>query len=65
LLHRGIGLKKVLFVSGSIGLGHVTRDMAVAHELRRLRPDMELYWLAGEPAAMMLRNAKEIRGGIS
>lgn len=58
-------MKKVLFVSGSIGLGHVTRDMAVAHELRRLRPYMELYWLASEPAPMMLRNAKEIRGGIS
>jgi UDP-N-acetylglucosamine:LPS N-acetylglucosamine transferase len=55
----GIGLKKVLFVSGSIGLGHVTRDMAIAGELRKLRPDIELHWMAGEQATMMLRNAGE------
>jgi len=55
----GIGLKKVLFVSGSIGLGHVTRDMAIVRELRKLRPDIELHWMAGEQATMMLRNAGE------
>jgi predicted glycosyltransferase len=34
--------KKILYVSGSIGLGHVTRDMAIAGELRRQRPEIEL-----------------------
>jgi len=32
----------VLFVSGSIGLGHATRDLAIAAELRRLWPGVEI-----------------------
>ncbi len=29
---------RVLYVSGSIGLGHVNRDLAVAGELRSMKP---------------------------
>jgi UDP:flavonoid glycosyltransferase YjiC (YdhE family) len=41
---------RVLFVSGAVGLGHATRDLAIARELRRLVPDLELVWLAGGAA---------------
>jgi len=48
----------VLFVSGSIGLGHVTRDLAIARELRALAP-MDITWLAGAPADRVLLDAGE------
>jgi UDP-N-acetylglucosamine:LPS N-acetylglucosamine transferase len=50
---------KVLYVSGSVGLGHITRDLAIARELRCRRPDIDIWWLAGEPAASVLRQAGE------
>ena len=40
LPERALVTHNVLFVSGSIGLGHVTRDLAIAAELRRQRPDV-------------------------
>jgi len=52
--------KKVLFVSGSIGLGHVTRDLSIAAELRRQNPNIELSWLAAPPASSVIKNAGEI-----
>ena len=42
--------KKILFISGSVGLGHVTRDLAIARAIRLQIPDVEIVWLAGEPA---------------
>ncbi len=33
--------KRVLFISGSIGLGHVRRDLAIANALRGLNPSIE------------------------
>jgi len=51
--------RNVLFVSGSIGLGHVTRDLAIAAALRARRPDIHLVWLAGHPAQQALRAAGE------
>ncbi len=53
-------VKKVLFISGSFGLGHVTRDLAIAEELRRLNPVLEISWLASPPASDMIKRA----GGI-
>jgi hypothetical protein len=50
---------RVLYVSGSLGLGHVNRDMAIVSELRRLRPGTEVLWLAGHPASQVLREAGE------
>lgn len=49
--------KKILYVSGSIGLGHVTRDLAIARQLRRQCPEIELSWLAGKPASSLLNEA--------
>ncbi|NLX47094.1 MAG: hypothetical protein GXY70_02820 [Euryarchaeota archaeon] len=50
---------KVLFISGSIGLGHVSRDLAIARALRRTRPDVKITWLADEPARTVIRDAGE------
>jgi predicted glycosyltransferase len=52
-------MQKVLYISGSIGLGHITRDMAIVNELRKLRPGIEVHWIAGEQATMMLKDAGE------
>lgn len=50
---------RVLYVSGSIGLGHVSKDLAIARELRRARTDIEIIWLAGHPASRVLHDAGE------
>jgi UDP:flavonoid glycosyltransferase YjiC (YdhE family) len=47
--------KKVLFISGSLGLGHVVRDLAIAGALRRRQPDIEIFWLAAHPVDEYLR----------
>jgi len=50
---------RILFISGSIGLGHVRRDLAIARQLRRLNPGVEIVWLAGEPARQVIAEADE------
>jgi UDP-N-acetylglucosamine:LPS N-acetylglucosamine transferase len=50
---------KVLYVSGSLGLGHVTRDLAIAREMRRLCPQIDIEWIAGSPACDVLVAAGE------
>ncbi len=51
--------RSVLYISGSIGLGHVIRDLAIAGALRRQSPDVEISWLEAEPAGMILEQAGE------
>ncbi len=51
--------EKILFISGSIGLGHVLRDLAIAVELRRQIPGVEISWLAASPASDRLEEAEE------
>jgi len=51
--------KKILYVSGSIGMGHITRDLAIARQLRKQIPEVELSWLASHPATMLLKEAGE------
>ena len=46
--------KRALWVSSPIGLGHVQRDIAIARELRRLVPDLEIEWLAQHPVTKVL-----------
>jgi predicted glycosyltransferase len=48
-------MSKVLFVSGSLGLGHIERDLAIAREVRSLKPGTEVYWMAGDPAREVLK----------
>ncbi len=50
---------RVLFVSSSLGLGHVTRDLAIARELRRVAPAIEIGWLAASPTTEALTDAGE------
>ncbi|MGZ6126455.1 MAG: alpha/beta fold hydrolase, partial [Myxococcales bacterium] len=46
--------RKALFISSPIGLGHVQRDVAIARELRKLQPDLEIDWFTVDPAARYL-----------
>ena len=55
----GVRMKKILFVSGSIGLGHVGRDLEIAGALRKIRPDVEISWMAEPPATDVLEKAGE------
>jgi UDP-N-acetylglucosamine:LPS N-acetylglucosamine transferase len=52
--------KKILYVSGSIGLGHVFKDLAIAENLRKLNPEIEITWLAAHPADVALRRRGEV-----
>jgi pimeloyl-ACP methyl ester carboxylesterase/predicted glycosyltransferase len=47
--------RKVLYLSSPIGLGHARRDLAIAQELRDLRPEVEVDWLAQEPVTTVLQ----------
>ncbi len=51
--------KRALFVSSPIGLGHAQRDVAIADELRKLRPDLEIEWLAQYPVTRALEARDE------
>ena len=46
--------RRALYVSSPIGLGHARRDVAIARELRRLQPDLEIDWLAQHPVTAVL-----------
>ena len=46
--------KRALYVSSPIGLGHAQRDLAIADELRKLHPDLEIEWLAQAPVTTAL-----------
>jgi pimeloyl-ACP methyl ester carboxylesterase/predicted glycosyltransferase len=51
--------KRALYVSSPIGLGHAQRDAAIADELRRLHPDLEIDWLAQHPVTAVLEGRGE------
>ncbi len=46
--------RRALYVSSPIGLGHARRDAAIADELRKLHPDLEIDWLAQHPVTAVL-----------
>jgi pimeloyl-ACP methyl ester carboxylesterase/predicted glycosyltransferase len=50
---------RMLFLSSPIGLGHASRDVAIARELRKLRPELEISWLAQDPVTRVLCEADE------
>jgi predicted glycosyltransferase len=53
--------RRVLFMSSPIGLGHARRDLAIADELRKLRPGLQVHWLAQHPVTELLtRRGKHI-----
>jgi pimeloyl-ACP methyl ester carboxylesterase/predicted glycosyltransferase len=53
-IYRPDGRPRALFVSSPIGLGHAQRDVAIARELRRLHPDLQIDWLAQDPVTRVL-----------
>jgi pimeloyl-ACP methyl ester carboxylesterase/predicted glycosyltransferase len=46
--------KRALYISSPIGLGHAQRDVAIARELRKLHPELEIDWLAQHPVTKVL-----------
>jgi pimeloyl-ACP methyl ester carboxylesterase/predicted glycosyltransferase len=46
--------RRALYISSPIGLGHARRDVAIAKELRKLHPDLEIDWLAQHPLTTVL-----------
>jgi len=46
--------KRVLYISSPIGLGHAQRDVAIAAELRKLHPGLQIDWLAQHPVTAVL-----------
>jgi len=57
---RALGRPRTaLYLSSPIGLGHARRDLAVAIELRRHHPDLQIDWLAQHPVTELLSTAGE------
>jgi pimeloyl-ACP methyl ester carboxylesterase/predicted glycosyltransferase len=50
---------RVLYLSSAIGLGHARRDLGIATELRRLRPELQIDWLTQPPVTAMLQSHGE------
>nr|MBA2297491.1 alpha/beta hydrolase [Actinomycetota bacterium] len=51
--------KRALYISSPIGLGHAQRDAAIADELRKIHPDLEIDWLAQHPVTAVLEKRGE------
>jgi pimeloyl-ACP methyl ester carboxylesterase/predicted glycosyltransferase len=51
--------RRALFISSPIGLGHAQRDLAIARELRKLQPDLDIDWFTVDPAARYLEREGE------
>jgi predicted glycosyltransferase len=51
--------RRALYLSSPIGLGHARRDLAIAQELRRLHPDLQVDWLTQHPVTRVLEDAGE------
>ncbi len=51
--------KRALYLSSPIGLGHGRRDIAIARELRKLHPDLQVDWLAQDPVTRLLETNGE------
>jgi pimeloyl-ACP methyl ester carboxylesterase/predicted glycosyltransferase len=54
-VHASARRKRALYISSPIGLGHAQRDIAIADELRKLHPDLEIDWLAQHPVTEVLK----------
>ncbi|MBN2323216.1 MAG: hypothetical protein JXQ30_05740 [Spirochaetes bacterium] len=49
-----MGDYRILYISGSIGLGHVMRDVLIADEVRRGGDEVDISWIATGPAKRFL-----------
>ena len=52
-------MKKILFVSGSLGLGHISRDLEIVKTLKKSTSEVEVNWLADYPATTILEETGE------
>ncbi len=52
-------MKRVLFISGSLGLGHIGRDIEIVRMLRKITSDLQVSWIADIPATIVLQEAGE------
>ena len=52
-------MQRILYISGAVGLGHVIRDLAIAHELRRIDPNLDITWLGSPTVNQVFREAGE------
>ena len=52
-------VNKILFISGSLGLGHIGRDLEIVKMLRKFNLDLQVSWLADNPATTVLKEAGE------
>ncbi|UCH48778.1 MAG: alpha/beta fold hydrolase [Betaproteobacteria bacterium] len=50
---------RVLYLSSPIGLGHARRDLSITQDLRTLRPDVKVDWLAQDPVTRLLKANNE------
>jgi len=53
-VYRPDGRPRALYISSPIGLGHAQRDVAIAREMRKLNPDLQIDWLAQDPVTRVL-----------
>ena len=51
--------KRILFISWEGGMGHITRDVAIAREIHRQIPQAHLVWLASPLSTCLLRDVGE------
>ncbi len=51
--------RRALFASSPIGLGHARRDLAIADELRKRHPDLQIDWLTQDPVTRLLTERGE------
>jgi pimeloyl-ACP methyl ester carboxylesterase/predicted glycosyltransferase len=51
--------RRVLYLSSPIGLGHARRDLAIADELRKIRPGLQVDWLTQHPVTAVLAARSE------
>ncbi len=58
-VHRSDGRRRALFICSPIGLGHAQRDVAIARELRKRVPDLQIDWLAQNPVTRVLEQEGE------
>ena len=58
-VYRPDGRPRALYISSPIGLGHAQRDVAIARELRRIQPDLQIDWLAQDPVTRVLQGEGE------
>jgi UDP-N-acetylglucosamine:LPS N-acetylglucosamine transferase len=54
-----MGRQKILYISGSIGLGHISKDLAIARELRSLDREVAITRIAAHPATVDLAEQGE------